>query len=99
MASVSDIARAVLRDHDGDYSAAIGYCARIAAVNGPLASDYRAAAKLIKKKALGPHHSNRHLLASGGVLVGVLAFLALCAGAVVFGVVFSRWICGIGGVQ
>ncbi len=42
--------------------------------------------------------SSRRGLPSGGVLVHLLAFLALCAGAVVFGVVFSRWVYGLGGV-
>ena len=48
----TEIAGTVLADFWGDYSDAIAYCAKIADNNGPLADDYRQAAKIIKSQAL-----------------------------------------------
>ena len=54
----SQIAETVLSEFYGDYSESIAYCAKIAGNKGPLASQYKEAAMIIKSKALsGNHHS------------------------------------------
>ena len=57
----TEVANNLLYDFCGDYSDAIAYCAKIAGMGGPLAEDYRQAARIIKAKALSGNHSNQHL--------------------------------------